>query len=143
MAKMKDKTLLQKLDEVMPHYLSAYLCWYYSDPAQRIPWEDLCRQDINFKLQSGEGGCKTAEFAEQNWLIREDVQRGMVIYMNHMKTYNQMKIYQAMLKKALSGDVNSAKYVDEFNGKLEKMNMNKETQSEIDELLKGVHINGD
>lgn len=141
MAKMKDKTLLQKLDEVMPHYLSSYLCWYYADPDTRISWEDLCKQDINFRTQGEDGGYKTEQFAEQNWLIREDVQRGMVIYMNHMKIYNQMKVYQSMLKKALSGDVNSAKYLDDFNGRLDKMMDNKETQSEIDELLKGVNIN--
>ena len=141
MARMKDKTLLQKLDEVMPHYLSSYLCWYYSDPKTRISWDDLCKTDLNFRSNGADGGNKTEEFAEQNWLIRDDVQKGMIIYLNHMKTYNQMKVYQTMLKKALSGDVNSAKYIDDFNGKLEKMLDNKEAQTEIDELLKGVHIN--
>ena len=52
-----------------------------------------------------------------------------------------MKVYQSMLKKALSGDVNSAKYVDDFNAKLDKMMENKSEQSEIDELMKGVNIN--
>ena len=142
MAKMKDKTLLQKLQEVMPNYLASYLCWYYSDPNTRISWDDLCKQDINFKQQGENAGQnKTEEFAEQNWLIREDVQKGMIIYMNHMKTYNQMKVYQSMLKKALSGDVNSAKYVDDFNSKLDKMLENKVEQNEIDELMKGVNIN--
>lgn len=140
---MKDKTLLQKLQEVVPPYLASYICWYYADPDKRISWDDLCKQDQNFRVQGEEGGYKTEEFAEQNWLIREDVQRGMIIYMNHMKTYNQMKIYQSMLKKALAGDVNACKYIDDFNGKLDKMMTSKETQSEIDELLKGVHINGD
>lgn len=142
MAKMKDKTLLQKLQEVMPPYLASYLCWYYADPDKRCSWEELCSYDANFKCQGDKSGeYKTEEFAEQNWLIREDVQRGMIIYMNHMKIYNQMKVYQSMLKKALSGDVNSAKYVDDFNSKLEKMMENKDTQSEIDELMKGVNIN--
>ena len=144
MAKLKDKTLLQKLQEVMPNYLASYLCWYYSDPNTRISWDDLCKQDINFKQQGENAGQnKSEEFAEQNWLIREDVQKGMIIYMNHMKTYNQMKVYQSMLQKALSGDVNSAKYVDDFNSKLDKMLENKVEQNEIDELLKGVHINAD
>ena len=96
---------------------------------------------MNFRTQGEDGGYKTEQFAEQNWLIREDVQRGMIIYMNHMKIYNQMKVYQSMLKKALSGDVNSAKYLDDFNSRLDKMMDNNETQSEIDELLKGVNIN--
>ena len=142
MAKMKDKTLMQKLQEVMPPYLAMYLIWYYSDPNTRVSWDELCNYDANFRCQGDKAGQnKTEEFAEQNWLIREDVQRGMIIYMAHMKTYNQMKVYQSMLQKALTGDVNSAKYVDDFNSKLDKMLDNKQEQSEIDELLKGVSIN--
>lgn len=143
MAKMKDKTLLQKLDEVMPHYLSAYLSWYYSDPDTRIAWEDLCKQDLNFKSNGADGGYKTEDFCEQNWLIREDVQKGMIIYMQHMKRYNFMKRYQEMTKKALSGDVNAAKYLDDMDKQLDKMSVDKETESEIDKLLMGVNINAD
>ena len=142
MAKMKDKTLMQKLQEVMPSYLAYYLIWYYSDPTTRCSWDELCAYDANFRCQGDKAGeNKTEQFAEQNWLIREDVQKGMIIYMSHMKTYNQMKVYQSMLQKALSGDVNSAKYVDDFNSKLDKMLENKVEQNEIDELMKGVNIN--
>lgn len=132
---------MQALTEVVPNYLASYICWYYSDPNKRISWEDLCKSDANFRSRSGVN--KTEDFCEQNWLIRDDVQKGMIIYMQHMKTYNQMKVYQSMLQKALSGDVNSAKYVDDFNNKLDKMMENKQEQSEIDELLKGVNINAD
>jgi hypothetical protein len=143
MAKMKDKTLLQKLQEVMPPYLASYLCWYYADPKTRCSWEELCSYDANFKCQGENAGqYKTEEFAEQNWLIREDVQKGMVIYMQHMKRYNFMKRYQEMTKKALSGDVNAAKYIDDMDKQLDKMSIDKEQASEIDELLKGVNING-
>lgn len=141
MAKMKDQTLLQKLDEVVPRYLSNYIVWYYSDPEKRIPWDDLCKFDVNFKTKKGEN--KTEEFAEQNWLPREDVQRAMIIYLQSMKTYNSMKIYQAMLKKALSGDVNSAKYIEDFHKKLDKMNVDESEQNEIKELLAGVTINAE
>lgn len=142
MAKLKDKTLMQKLQEVMPPYLAMYLCWYYSDPTTRCSWEDLCKYDANFRCQGDKAGeNKTEQFAEENWLIREDVQKGMIVYMQHMKTYNQMKVYQSMLQKALTGDVNSAKYLDEFNNRLDKMLENKSEQNEIDELLKGVNIN--
>ena len=141
MAKMKDKTLLQRLDEVVPRYLSSYLCWYYADPKTRISWDDLCKQDINFRCKDGTN--KTEQFAEQNWLIREDVQKAMLIYLNAMKTYNSMKVYQTMLKKALSGDVNSAKYIDDFHKKLDKMNVDKNEESEIKELLAGVTINAE
>ncbi len=139
MAKLNDKSLLQKLQEVMKPYLASYLCWYYSDPDTRISWDDLCKQDMNFRTRSGEN--KTEDFCEQNWLIRDDVQRGMIIYMQHMKRYNFMKRYQEMTKKALSGDVNAAKYLDDMDRQLDRMCVDKETESEIDELLKGVNIN--
>ena len=139
MAKMNDKTLLQELQEVMKPYLASFLVWYYSDPDKRFSWDDLCKQDINFRTKSGEN--KTLEFAEQNWLPRADVQRGMIIYLNHMKTYNQMKVYQSMLQKALNGDVNAAKYIDDVNGKVSRMMEDRETQTEIDKLLEGVEIN--
>ena len=48
-----------------------------------------------------------------------------------------------MNKKALSGDVNSAKYVDEMDKMLDKMNVDTNTESEIDRLLEGVTINAD
>lgn len=141
MAKMKDKTLLQKLQDVMKPYLASYLCWYYSDPETRISWDDLCKQDMNFRTTSGEN--KTEDFCEQNWLIREDVQKGMIIYMQHMKRYNFMKRYQEMTKKALSGDVNAAKYLDDMDRQLDRMSVDKETESEIDKLLMEVNINAD
>lgn len=141
MAKMSDKTLMQKLQEVVKPYLAMYLCWYYSDPATRISWDELCRQDMNFRTTSGEN--KTEDFCEKNWLIREDVQRAMIIYLQHMKKYNFMKRYQEMTRKALGGDVNAAKYIDDMDRQLDRMSIDKETESEIDKLLTGVNINED
>lgn len=139
MARLTEKSLTQKLCEVMKPYLAAYLTWYYADPDQRCSWDELCKFDQNFKQKSGEN--KTQEFCEQNWLIRDDVQKGMIIYMQHMKRYNFMKRYQEMNKKALSGDVNSAKYVDEMDKILDKMSVDKSTEDEIGKLLQGVNIN--
>lgn len=142
MAKMKDKTLSQKLCEVVPPYLAMYLQWYYSDPKTRCTWDELCAYDANFKQQGEHAGENKSElFCEQNWLIRDDVQKAMIIYMQHMKRYNFMKRYQEMTKKALSGDVNAAKYIDDMDKQLDKMSTDKSTESEIDKLLEGVTIN--
>ena len=135
----KEKTIMQALTEVVPNYLASYICWYYSDPNKRISWEDLCKSDANFRSRSGVN--KTEDFCEQNWLIRDDVQKAMIVYLQYMKRYNFMKRYQEMNKKALSGDVNSAKYVDEMDKMLDKMNVDTSTESEIDKLLEGVTIN--
>ena len=135
----KEKTIMQALTEVVPNYLASYICWYYSDPNKRISWEELCKTDSNFRSKNGEN--KTEDFAEQNWLIRDDVQKAMIVYLQYMKRYNFMKRYQEMNKKALQGDVNSAKYVDEMDKMLDKMNIDTSTESEIDKLLEGVTIN--
>ena len=132
---------MQALTEVVPNYLASYICWYYSDPNKRISWEDLCKSDANFRSRTGEN--KSEQFCEQNWLIRDDVQKGMIIYMQHMKRYNFMKRYQEMNKKALNGDVNAAKYVDDMDKQLDKMSVDKDTENEIDKLLMGVNINAD
>ncbi len=68
---------------------------------------------------------------------------GNLKWLQYMKRYNFMKRYQEMNKKALSGDVNSAKYVDEMDKLLDKMSVDKSTESEIDKLLQGVNINAD
>ena len=136
MAKLTEKSLNQKLCEVMKPYLAMYLCWYYQDPETRCSWDELCNYDANFKQQGEHAGeNKTQEFCEQNWLIRDDVQKGMIIYMQHMKRYQEMN------KKALSGDVNSAKYVDEMDKLLDKMSVDNSTEDEIGKLLQGVNIN--
>ena len=101
----------------------------------------MCKTDANFRSRNGEN--KTEDFAEQNWLIRDDVQKAMIVYLQYMKRYNFMKRYQEMNKKALNGDVNSAKYVDEMDKMLDKMNIDTSTESEIDKLLEGVNINAD
>ena len=48
-----------------------------------------------------------------------------------------------MTKKALSGDVNAAKYIDDMDKQLDRMSIDKNTESEIDKLLEGVSINAD
>ena len=137
----KEKTIIQALTEVVPYYLASYICWYYSDPKKRIAWEELCKTDANFRSRNGEN--KTEDFCEQNWLIRDDVQKAMIVYLQYMKRYNFMKRYQEMNKKALNGDVNAAKYVDDMDKQLDKMTIDKNTESEIDKLLEGVTINAD
>ena len=54
-----------------------------------------------------------------------------------------MKRYQTMTKKALQGDVNAAKYIDDMDKQLDKMSIDKNTENEIDKLLMGVSINAD
>ena len=67
------------------------------------------------QFKSKDGTNKTEEFCENNWLIRDDAQKAIKIYMKNMRTLNTMQIYQKMMNKALNGDVNAAKYVENFH----------------------------
>ena len=128
------KTIIQKMQEVAPNYIAKYVEWYLTDPEDRCSWEELCTCDQQFK--SRRGGYKTEDFAKENWLTREDTQRAIQIYMKHMKTYNTMRIYRKMLDKALSGDVNAAKWVEQFH----ESDFFDESTDEIDEFLNKVNI---
>jgi len=127
-------TLQQKLESVCPPYIARYVRWYMSPPDDRCSWAELCATDAHYR-DSG-GNDRTEEFCRENWLTREDAQKAVKICMTHLKTYNSMRIYQKMLDKALKGDVNAAKYIDNFHNS----SFFEETTDEIDEFLNTVNI---
>ena len=111
--KKENKSIYHKLEECVPPYLSRYIVWYFSDKETRKTWDELCKCDVNFRDKDGKN--KSERFAEENWLTRSDVQKGIQIYIQHMKTYNLSQIYFKMLDKALNGDVNAAKWIESFS----------------------------
>lgn len=128
------KTLLEKMKEVAPGYIAKYVEWYMTDADERPKWEELVTCDQNFK--SKDGSYKTEKFCKDNWLCRDDSQKCIQIYMKHMKTINTMKIYQTMMEKALTGDVNAAKYIESFHAS----DFFDESTDEIDDFLNKVNI---
>lgn len=130
----KYKTINQKMEEVCPPYIARFVSWYLSDKGERKQWDELCTCDVNFREKNGNN--KTLEFAEENWLTREDTQKAIQIYMKHLKTYNTMKIYQTMLQQALKGDVNAAKYIESFHNS----DFFDESEDELNSFLNGIHI---
>ena len=128
------KTVLQKMGEVAPYYICKYIEWYLTEPNERPKWEELCKCDNHFLDKDGVN--KTEKFAKDNWLSREDAQKCIQIYMKHMKVINTMRIYQTMMEKALTGDVNAAKYVESFHAS----DFFDESTDEIDDFLNKVNI---
>ena len=136
MAKTDNKSVIAKMQEVCPYYIAKYIEWHFTDKSERKSWEELCVCDGSFKTTSGEN--KTEEFAKENWLTRDDAQKAIQIYMKHMKTYNLSRIYQKMLDKALSGDVQAAKYIETFsNGSFFD-----ELEDEVNNFLNEINIPG-
>lgn len=137
---MANNTVLQKMQEIVPYYIAKYVEWYLTDKNDRCTWDELCKCDINYRIKTKNDGWtgeyKTEEFAKDNWLTREDTQKAIQIYMKHMKTYNTMQIYQKMMKKALEGDVNAAKYIDSFHNS----DFFDESTDELNDFLNTVKI---
>lgn len=127
-------TVITKMQQVAPLYIAKYVNWYLSEPDERCTWDELCGNDSSFKTKSGEN--KTEKFAKDNWLTREDTQRAIQIYMKHMKTYNTMRIYEKMLEKSLEGDVNAARWIEQFHDS----DFFDESTDEIDEFLNKVNL---
>lgn len=128
------RSVYQKMQDYVPYYIAKYLVWYFTDKDERESWEDLCKCDINFKSKDGEN--KTEQFAKENWLTREDSQKAIQVYMKHMRTYNLSKIYYKMLDKAMTGDTNAAKWVENFSNS----DFFDETEDEINSYLDGINI---
>ena len=126
--------VLQKMQEICPYHIAKYVQWYLSDKKKRCKWDELCQCDMQFKSKDGTN--KTEEFCENNWLIRDDAQKAIKIYMKNMRTLNTMQIYQKMMNKALNGDVNAAKYVENFHNS----DFFEDSEDELDVLLSGINI---
>lgn len=118
------KTLREKLCEVVPDYIAKFILWYKSDEEKRPEFDKIKDHNItNIDI------C-------MEWLTREDTQDALQVYYKHMKKFNLMKIYETMLEKAMSGDINAAKYVEQFSNS----DFFDESTDEIDKFMKEVNI---
>ncbi|NGU14668.1 hypothetical protein [Clostridium perfringens] len=70
-------------------------------------------------------------FALDTYLEREDVKKAISITVKSQAELNLVKVYNAMLTKALEGDVNSANWLVKFS----ESKFFKDKKSVIDELV--------
>ncbi|WP_338595206.1 hypothetical protein QJR28_09520 [Clostridium baratii] len=77
------------------------------------------------------------QFALDTYLEREDVKKAISLTVKSQAELNLVKVYQAMLKKALDGDVNSANWLVKFSDS----KFFKDKKSIIDELVGGFDMN--
>lgn len=122
------KTVLQKLEEVCAPQVARFIIYYYTDEKKRKKWDDFKTSHDLLKNRTYD------ECLE--WLTREDAQRGMQAYQKHMKLYNMTMLYDSMLKNAMKGDVNAAKWVEQFSNS----DYFDESADEIDGFLDGINI---
>jgi hypothetical protein len=134
---------MQKMTAVAPYYIAKYVDWYMTPKEERCSWDELCRCDENYRVRTKTDGVvavtetnKTEEFCRTNWLTRPDTQKAIQIYLRGMKNYNIMLIHNKMMEKALAGDVNAAKYIDQFYNSA----FFDDKDDEIDDFLSSVNI---
>jgi len=123
------KTIIQRLEEITTPAISRFIVYYYTDEEKRKSWDEFktCHELIRKRTYN--------ECVE--WLTRQDAQQAVQEYHKYMKLHDLSKLYEAMYKKAISGDTQAAKWVLDFMNNSEYLS---ESADEIDEFLKGVNI---
>lgn len=118
------KSINQKLNEIVPDYITRFILWYKTPEEKRKPFEEL--KDYYIKDYDT---C-------MDWLTREDAQDALLVYEKHMKKYKMLELYNSMYDKAMTGDTNAAKWVESFSNS----DFFDESTDEIDDFLNNVNI---
>lgn len=124
--KVNNRTIRDKLMDVVPEYMARFIIWYKSDEDKRKPFEEIKDSKI-----TDYDNCV-------DWLTREDCQNALQIYEKHMKKFKLMELYNSMYEKAMNGDVNAAKYVASFA----ESSFFDDSTDEIDDFMKKVNLKG-
>lgn len=122
--KVNNKTLREKLMEVIPEHMARFIIWYKSDETKRKPFEELKDAKI-----TNLDNCI-------DWLTREDCQNALQVYEKHMKKFKLMELYNSMYDKAMKGDVNAAKYVATFTDS----SFFDESEDKVEDFMKNVNL---
>mgnify|MGYP000937111045 CR=1 FL=1 len=128
MGALRTESLMQKLENIVPKYIARFIMWINTAEDKRCPFSEFMQYEPNVKG-------KTLEECKE-WLTRQDAIEAQKVYLKHMKDYNLMKLYESMLEKALSGDVNAAKWVENFSNS----SFFNDQADEIESFLKNVNI---
>ena len=126
------KTLMTTLDELTgTRRYSMFVVWFCSDKDKRETWEEFTSKN-NYKNMD-------YKYAEENWLLDENIQKGIKYYMKLQHSEKMKNIYDKMYEQALAGDVQSAKYLMDFS----KDFFASDKTSELSDLLSGIELEVD
>ncbi|MGM8259658.1 hypothetical protein ACSXB3_07375 [Clostridium perfringens] len=117
----KPKNLNKEIENILENKkLRPFVRWY-CDGADPKKYKNIASYlndvDMNFALDT--------------YLEREDVKKAISITVKSQAELNLVKVYNAMLTKALEGDVNSANWLVKFS----ESKFFKDKKSVIDELV--------
>ena len=121
------ETMQQKLEKIVPKYIAGFIIWYYSPEDKRISFEQLSKRYVN--------NIKNLDECIE-WLSREDAQEAVIAYKKYMHKLKMMEIYDTMVNKALEGNVNAAKWCEDFT----KSDFFDDSTDEINDFLNSVKL---
>ncbi|HII4500012.1 TPA: hypothetical protein ACY4SM_002036 [Clostridium perfringens] len=123
----KPRNLNKEIENILENKkLRPFVRWYCdgADPKKYKNIQSYCNGvDINFALDT--------------YLEREDVKKAISLTVKSQAELNLVKVYNAMLQKALEGDVNSANWLVKFS----ESKFFKDKKNIIDDLVGGFDMN--
>ncbi|EHK2345809.1 hypothetical protein KCK39_001759 [Clostridium perfringens] len=124
---IKQNNLNKEIEDILDNKKLRHFVRWYCDGADKKKYEKIKSYlndvDMNFALDT--------------YLEREDVKKAISLTVKSQAELNLVKVYQAMLKKALEGDVNSANWLVKFS----ESKFFKDKKSIIDDLVGGFDMN--
>ncbi|WP_026893784.1 hypothetical protein [Clostridiisalibacter paucivorans] len=127
MAGTKTVTPFMELKKSVKERKAYFVKWYCSPKEDREPFEELSKKflhNINY------------ETAEQ-WVLEPKVAKAIKYYMRLLHLPKMKNIYDKMYEQALSGDVQSAKFLADFS----KEFLADDKEDELSKILDGIDIN--
>ena len=123
---------MQTLDQLTgTRRYSMFVVWYCTPEDKRETWEEFVGKN-NYKNMD-------YKYAEENYLLDENIQKGIKYYMKLQHAEKMKNIYDKMYQQALAGDVQSAKYLMDFS----KDFFASDKTSELSDLLSGIDLEVD
>lgn len=98
---------------------------WYCDGAKPSEWDKI-KSYIPISMEE----------ALVKYLERDDIKQAIAYVTKSQKDINLIKVYNAMLKKALEGDVNSANWLVKFS----ESSFFNSKKSEIDSIIEGLSL---
>ena len=98
---------------------------WYCDGAKKEEWDKI-KNYIPISMEE----------ALVKYLERDDIKQAIAYVTKSQKDINLIKVYNAMLKKALEGDVNSANWLVKFS----ESSFFNSKKSEIDSIIEGLSL---
>ncbi|MDK0614602.1 hypothetical protein P5E77_07030 [Clostridium perfringens] len=101
----KPKNLNKEIENILENKKLRQFVRWYCDGADPKKYKNIASYCNNVDMQ----------FALDTYLEREDVKKAISLTVKSQAELNLVKVYNAMLTKALEGDVNSANWLVKFS----------------------------